>query len=118
MRILVCGGRDYTNYREFETNLCDILFDYVEFERVTIIQGGARGADALAKRFAEDFGDTCIEFKADWEQYGKSAGYIRNKQMLEEGKPDLVVAFPGGNGTASMVALAKKANVEVIEFGT
>ena len=47
------------------------------------------------------------EFKADWDKFGRAAGPIRNAQMLREGKPDLVVAFPGGRGTANMVAQAK-----------
>ena len=50
--------------------------------------------------------------RLDWKKYGKKAGPLRNQQMLEEGKPDLVVAFPGGNGTADMVRRAKKANIE------
>lgn len=55
------------------------------------------------------------EYPADWARFGKSAGYLRNKQMLEEGKPDLVVAFPGGRGTANMIAIAMKAGVKVID---
>jgi len=54
-----------------------------------------------------------MPFPADWGKYSKSAGYIRNKQMLAEGKPDLVVAFPGGKGTANMVKLAKLANIPI-----
>lgn len=56
------------------------------------------------------------EFPADWDKYGKRAGYLRNVQMLDEGKPDLVVAFPGGKGTAMMVKLAKERGVRVIEY--
>ncbi len=55
------------------------------------------------------------EYPAQWEKYGRRAGYLRNKQMLEEGKPELVIAFPGGVGTRMMVQLAKTAGVEVIE---
>lgn len=55
------------------------------------------------------------EFPADWDKYGKSAGYIRNQQMLDEGCPDYVVAFPGGAGTNMMKRIASKAGVPVIE---
>jgi UDP-N-acetylmuramoylalanine-D-glutamate ligase len=54
-------------------------------------------------------------YEADWDTHGKAAGPIRNKRMLDEGKPDLVVAFPGGRGTANMISQARKAGVEVIE---
>lgn len=91
---------------------------------VTIIHGGATGVDSIASDFANTH--FCQEryfcqeqcFPADWKQYGNSAGPIRNAKMLREGEPDLVVAFPGGKGTANMVRLAKKAGVKVIEVGT
>ncbi len=51
---------------------------------------------------------------AEWSKYGRRAGPIRNKQMLDVGKPHLVVAFPGGAGTANMVKQAKAAGVPII----
>jgi hypothetical protein len=51
------------------------------------------------------------EYKAKWDKYGKSAGPIRNKKMLDEGKPDLVFAFPGGPGTNNMIKQAKEKNI-------
>lgn len=90
--------------------------EYVSTDEYTIIEGGAKGADALAVDFSCTYGTKLEDFSADWEQFGKRAGYLRNKQMLEEGKPDLVVAFPGGKGTAMMVRLAKEANVKVLEI--
>jgi len=56
------------------------------------------------------------EFKAQWDKYGKAAGYRRNARMLEHPAPDLVVAFPGGPGTANMVMLAKRAGIPVREI--
>jgi hypothetical protein len=53
---------------------------------------------------------------AEWETLGRKAGPIRNERMLTEGKPDLVVAFPGGRGTAHMTRLAREAGVEVVEI--
>jgi hypothetical protein len=82
---------------------------------VTIIAGGARGADSLAADWAAVNNTNYKEYPAQWEKYGRRAGYLRNKQMLDEGKPELVIAFPGGVGTRMMVQLAKTAGVEVIE---
>lgn len=110
MKVLVCGGRYFTDYTLLEDALADL-------PPIThIIHGGARGADSLADRFADENFIWCTEFKADWGKHGKAAGPIRNQQMLDEGKPDLVVAFPGGVGTADMVRRAKKAGVKTIEI--
>lgn len=131
LRILICGGRNFGNLdREFETQeeyaqawneMCFIEEKLVDLsvnkrDELLIIQGEAKGVDYCAKSWAKLYGIPCAGYKADWEKYGKSAGFIRNKQMLNEGKPDLVVAFPGGKGTKMMVELAKKAGVKVIEY--
>ena len=89
-------------------------------EHITMIAGEASGADFLAKVFAlDEYGDIeAVSYKgfpADWKKHGKAAGGIRNQQMLDEGKPDLVIAFPGGTGTADMIRRARKAGVEVVE---
>ncbi len=64
--------------------------------------------------WAESEGIKPTVFKADWSKHGKAAGPIRNRRMLEEGKPDLVIALQGGKGTASMIALAREAGVRVL----
>lgn len=81
-----------------------------------VISGKAKGADTLAIDWAVVNWLTWDEYPADWEKYGKSAGYIRNQQMLDEGKPDYVIAFPGGAGTKNMKERAIKAGVPVIEI--
>lgn len=109
-RVLVCGGRDY----------CDLptvnaFLDGITPRPTMIIHGGARGADECAWRWACR---SCVPdeaYPADWKTHGRAAGPIRNQRMLDEGKPDLVVAFPGGRGTADMVRRAKAAGVKVIE---
>lgn len=83
---------------------------------IEIIHGGAKGADLWADYWAVHNFCPVHEFKADWDKHGKSAGPIRNQQMLDEGKPDLVIAFPGGRGTEDMKARARKAGVKVIEY--
>ena len=106
MRVLVCGGRKYTNREHIHNTLCDIDAERGPITRV--IHGGATGADDEAIKH--------IPFVAEWHKHGRAAGPIRNKRMLEEGKPDLVVAFPGGKGTANMVKIAESAGVEVIKI--
>lgn len=111
MRVLVCGGRTFCDHLQFKT-----VMDKLHKERniTHVIQGGARGADYLAHVWSARKGIKESVFNPDWKAFGKSAGPIRNRVMLDEGKPDLVVAFPGGEGTAHMVAYARKKGVEVI----
>lgn len=111
MRILVCGGRDSG---DFEIPV--FIETLNKLKPSVIISGKARGFDMLAENYANVYGVEFEGYPADWEKYGKKAGYLRNKQMLDEGKPDLVIAFPGGKGTANMVKLAKEAGVEVREI--
>lgn len=112
MRILVCGGRNYDPLK-----VEDYLNEYFKYRPRPdgVIEGGATGADTGARRWGRNNQIPVQTFPADWDGYGKSAGYIRNKQMLDEGQPDLVMAFPGGKGTSNMIEQAKKAGVEVVE---
>jgi hypothetical protein len=112
MRVLVCGGREYADREK----LAAVLADLRRTRGIThLIAGGARGADAFAAEWADDEDIPCSIYMADWEGLGRKAGPIRNQRMLDDGKPDLVIAFPGGRGTADMVRRARDAGVETIE---
>ncbi|HVG50925.1 MAG TPA: DUF2493 domain-containing protein [Xanthobacteraceae bacterium] len=118
MKVLVCGGRDFA-----DADTLDAWLDHIHETRgpiTMIIEGDARGADRLARKYAKRRRIPCVTFKPDWASYNDAAGPIRNRQMLIEGRPDLVVAFPGGAGTANMikqatgvvnVIIASKANI-------
>lgn len=110
VRILVCGGRDYKNV----SAVYHALYAIHQKRGITlIIEGGAAGADLLARKWAQENGVPVQTFEAEWEKYGKAAGPKRNERMLAEGNPDGVIAFPGGRGTADMVSKAKAASVKV-----
>jgi hypothetical protein len=106
MRVLVCGGRNFDDKPLMEKVLND-------FKPTHIIQGAAKGADSMAGEYAARHDIKQSIFPADWGKYGKGAGHIRNQQMLDEGKPDLVVAFPGGKGTANMIERTRAAGVDL-----
>lgn len=108
MKVLVCGGRDYPGRYEVARVLSRLDPDIVA-------HGGARGADSHADAYCKDNAVPHVCYPANWALYGKAAGPIRNQQMLEDFQPDLVVAFPGGRGTAHMVKIAREAGVEVME---
>jgi cysteine synthase len=113
MKILVCGGREYTDRSRVATVLQKCLDRY---KTITIIHGDARGADRLARDWAIDNSIDQIAFPADWDKHKKAAGPIRNQQMLDEGKPDLVIAFPGNTGTADMIRRSRKTKIPVVEI--
>lgn len=110
MRVLVYGGRDFTNKR-LAFNAIDLL--HKEYGFTLVIDGMARGADTIAYNWAKDKGLLSERYPANWNKYGRAAGVIRNKQMLDEGKPDIAVAFPGGAGTSNMTRQLLEAGVLV-----
>jgi len=109
MKVLVCGGRDF-----HDLNLLYETLDSLDPKPTLIIHGAANGADILSGHWAKKRGIPVKEYPADWNKYGRSAGLVRNTAMLKE-EPDLVVAFPGGNGTAHMSLSARKNGIEVKE---
>lgn len=123
MRVLVCGDRDWSDYGSVEGVLAGLLGRY---RALTIIEGGARGADACAAVFARRNPNVAHErYPAKWPPRGApkwevaKAGHDRNQRMLEEGKPDLVVAFKdsadwnGKGGTEDMVRRARASGLPV-----
>jgi len=119
-RILVCGGRDYGNrtyFFSFMDRVLETIGGTGENPRrnVVIIHGAARGADSLADDYGSERGLRVIRYPADWNTHKKAAGPIRNRLMLTDGQPHVIVAFPGGNGTADMIRQGKKAGVPVYE---
>jgi hypothetical protein len=110
VRLIVCGGRDFSD-QETLFYVLDGVIDRTSL----LITGGAPGADSLAERWARLRCVPCYIVAADWEKHGKAAGPIRNKRMLEL-KPDMVIAFPGGKGTANMVMQARAKGVKVVEL--
>lgn len=122
-RVLVCGGRDFTDYENAVDFICSGLVSLLnppEKSDVVFISGMAKGADQIPLKMVEDDPEWggCLKFPADWGKYGRRAGTLRNIQMLEEGKPDLVFAFPteSSRGTWHMIRIAEQAGVDVLVF--
>lgn len=110
-RVLVTGGRDYWSPDLYH----DLARIHGERPFSVVITGGARGVDEMAAHWAERRSISSKVYPADWKAHGRAAGPIRNAKMIAEGRPDLVVAFPGGRGTADCVKQARAAGLEVIE---
>ena len=116
MRLLVCGSRHLTGFKLVSDHILKHCPDYT-----VMIHGGARGADSLAGMVAYQAGKEVEIFRANWQAHGRAAGLIRNQRMLDEGKPDMVIAFlaPDSRGTRDMIARAERANIPtaIVEVG-
>jgi predicted Rossmann-fold nucleotide-binding protein len=107
----VCGGRDYDD----STLVHKVLAMFHDNGGVSlVIEGGAHGADALARQWAMSKKVHCATVPALWNSHGKAAGPLRNKAMLLL-SPNQVIAFPGGRGTANMIELATQAGIPVLD---
>ena len=113
-RVLICGDRLWAN---FELILRELSKVQQERGIEVVIEGEAKGADTLGRAAAERLGIPVLKFPADWRRHGLSAGPVRNRQMLREGKPTLVLAFhnfiDNSKGTKHMVSVAREAGVPV-----
>jgi len=114
LKVIVAGGRDFADYNK----LSAVIFDYAESVGddvgVAIVSGMARGADALAHTFAKNEGVQVYEFPANWDKYGKRAGYVRNTEMAEFA--DALIAFHDGTsrGTANMIQTMLNMNKPIL----
>ncbi len=103
------GGRDYRDEDAIETALLALTAEGFW----DLAHGGALGTDTLAGIVAERLGMTVTVYPANWAAHGRAAGPIRNRKMLEEFRPAIVLAFPGGAGTANCVKTARELGILV-----
>lgn len=123
MRVLVCGGRDFQDVPKLWSAL-DLLQKRTPEPGIRLVIDGASddvtgpyvGADYWGHQWALARNIPTVRRHAQWKERGPSAGPIRNGEMLKEDSPDVVMAAPGGRGTADMVRRAKAAGVRVIEI--
>lgn len=141
MRLLIFGGREFANLSAWTKGSSDWMLQKKKHEdgmrflndlsewwpkfqvsndgnwlpALTVISGGAKGADSLGEDWAASNWCEVEVFKADWDTHGKKAGILRNQDMLDSGI-DMAVQFPGGRGTADMRKRLDKAGVKVYEY--
>lgn len=119
-RVLVFGGRNFTDKKAVYNSL-DLMAEWKQSDidgegstaSLYVISGCARGADTLALDWAQFRECPTAEYPADWDQYGKVAGFLRNQEMLSE-DPDIGLMFPGGNGTRDMQRRLFKARIPIV----
>ena len=118
LNIVIAGGRDYRNYKNLEEFVDKIIKDMNhEYKTVTIISGMAQGADMLGVQYSIEHKYALLKFPANWQLYGKRAGFIRNKQMLdylaESQDNGMVIAFWDGqsSGTKHTIYTAREMKI-------
>lgn len=116
-RVVICGGRDFSDYGLL-CERCDYYLQNKIGDNIIIVCGKARGADTLGEQYAKERGYTIEYYPAKWDEYGKSAGFIRNKEMVDVA--DAVIAFWDGSshGTKHTIDIAKEKgiNVKVVHY--
>lgn len=120
LRIIIAGSRDFNDYELLKKSAIEIITKKTMLPDLTrIVSGGARGADTLGERFANEMGLEISRFIPDWDGLGKRAGYVRNAEMakfaVEDDNDGMLIAFWDGQsrGTKHMIDLAKKYGLEV-----
>ncbi len=120
MKILVSGSREMPENQVSRNLICQSIVEAMGtgdfyWEDLTVITGGAKGADTVAHDLAKDLGAKTLVHYAEWNRFGKSAGPIRNGRMLDE-EPDVVIAFPIGKsvGTRHCIKEAERRGIRTI----
>ena len=120
LRVIIAGSRDFNDYELLKKSAIEIITKKTMLPDLTrIVSGGARGADTLGERFANEMGLEISRFIPDWDGLGKRAGYVRNAEMakfaVEDDNDGMLIAFLDGQsrGTKHMIDLAKRYGLEV-----
>ena len=113
MKVLVCGGRDYNDYDVLKC-VMEKVMDCYSAEVKVVISGLAKGGDKLGERWAEENDIEVEGYRAEWNKYGKRAGWLRNVRMADEGRPNVIVALPGGRGTKMMIDIGVDRKIDTI----
>ena len=113
LNVIIAGSRSFDDYQKLTTACDNILKGVAADTKITVFSGGAGGTDSLGERYAQAKGYQLKRFPADWEQYGKSAGPVRNHHMAKDA--DIVICFWNGlsKGTKHMIGVAKKLGLEL-----
>ena len=116
--VIISGSRDFNDYNLLKRKVNQYLEEKRKTHKIVIVSGNARGADKLGEKYANEEGFQLEIYKADWDKYGKCAGYKRNEQMAEVG--DAVIAFwdEVSKGTKHMIDIMKEKNklVRIIKY--
>lgn len=110
LKVIVAGSRGFDNFELME-RLLDMYFQNYSPDEIEIVSGGAKGADRLGERYARSRGMALKVMPADWNRYGKSAGYRRNESMVQYATHCVVFWDGESRGTQHTIDLANQYNL-------
>jgi len=111
MRVIICGGRDLNEQDRGLMNAISCATKERQWKIETVISGAARGGDQIGERWAKRWDRKVERYPANWNKYGRGAGFVRNEQMAQVA--EAVIALPGGSGTAHMIKTARRLGLPV-----
>ncbi len=114
-KIIVAGGRDIDEYKVVEDAIIEFTHNHMLEHKIEIVQGGAKGVDENARKYAIINNIQCRQFDADWNTHGKAAGPIRNKQMAEYADALILVWDGNSRGSKNMLKEAREKGIPVLE---
>lgn len=122
IKLIIAGGRDFTDYELLKHEVKKFIIEEIKTKKdLNIISGTARGADKLGERFANEYNFTVILFPANWGDFGKRAGRLRNEQMAKFAQNQYCIVFWDGEsrGTKHMIEMAESYNLKlrIVKYG-
>jgi len=113
-KVIIAGTRDFNDYEYAEPLIDKILSNKSQTHKILIVCGMARGADLIGKEYGENKNYEVLKYPADWDSFGKSAGYIRNKEMANNADALIVFWDGASKGTLNMINIAKEKGLKVV----
>lgn len=108
IRLIIAGSRAFEDYQLLRCEVLMYIIEEIQHKNIEIVSGTASGADKLGEKFAIQYNFPIKRFPADWDKYGKSAGYKRNEEMAKYATHCIVFWDGKSRGTKHMIDLAKK----------
>lgn len=115
MNVIIAGGRDFTNYNVL-CSCCDYVLEDVKHLDITIVEGEAKGADILGRKYALERNYKLDAKPANWDKFGKSAGYVRNLEMAKVASVCICFWDQQSKGTKHMIDIAKERQLQLFVF--
>lgn len=107
-RVIIAGSREFNDYDLLKSYCSKMLSNLIDKHQIIIVSGTAPGADRLGERFAKEFGFSLERYPADWNTFGRSAGYRRNQQMAEVANYLIAFSVNNSKGTGHMIDIMTK----------
>ena len=108
---MIAGGRDFDDYKYLVESVDEFINENFPYETIVVVSGTARGADRLGEQYAREKGYLIERYPADWDKFGKSAGFRRNEQMVSVADGAIMFWDGSSHGTKHDIELSRKKGI-------